>query len=259
MTTSYFEKNFGLQGRVACVTGSAAGLGFAIARHLGQAGARIVVNDLDVDRCEAAVQLLAAEGVEARHAVFDVSKSEMVDCAIDALAADGWAPDIMVSNAGNQNRKLVTEMTAAQWQSLFDVHVNGAFNCAHAVLPHMVRKGFGRIVLMSSVAGQACMPGIAAYASAKGAIAAFTRALAVEYGSAGITSNALAPGFVRTQFTQGLQEREGFDSFLQNAVPLGRWAEPDDIAPAVVYLASNAGSFVNGHVLAIDGGMLARM
>lgn len=259
MATSYFEKNFGLQGRVACVTGSAAGLGLAIARHLGQAGARIVVNDLDAGRCEEAVRLLTVEGVEARHVVFDVSQAEAVGQAIDTLAVDGWAPDIMVSNAGNQNRKLVAEMTLAQWQSLFDVHVNGAFNCAHAVLPHMARKGFGRIILMSSVAGQACMPGIAAYASAKGAIAAFTRALAVEYGSAGITSNALAPGFVRTQFTQGLQEREGFDSFLQSAVPLGRWAEPDDIAPAVVYLASNAGSFVNGHVLAIDGGMLARM
>jgi len=259
MTESYFKKNFGLQGRVACITGSAAGLGLAIARQLGQAGARIVVNDLDTSRCDEAVSLLATEGVQARHAVFDVSQAEAVSQAINSLADDGWAPDIMVSNAGNQNRKMVTEMSLAQWQSLFDVHVNGAFNCAHAVLPHMVHKGFGRIILMSSVAGQASMPGIAAYASAKGAIAAFTRALAVEYGSAGVTSNALAPGFVRTQFTQGLQEREGFDSFLKNAVPLGRWAEPEDIAPAVVYLASSAGSFVNGHVLAIDGGMLARM
>ena len=259
MATSYFEKTFGLHDRVACITGSASGLGLAIARHLGQAGARVVVNDLDAGRCEEAVRLLVAEGVQARYSVFDVSDAAAVEQAIGALAADGWVPDIMVSNAGNQNRKPVTEMVLAEWQSLFNVHVNGAFNCAHAVLPHMARKGFGRIVLMSSVAGQATMPGIAAYASAKGAIAAFTRALAVEYGAAGITSNALAPGFVRTQFTQGLQQREGFDSFLQSAVPLGRWAEPDDIAPAVVYLASNAGAFVNGHVLAIDGGMLARM
>ena len=259
MASTYFEQTFGLKGRVACITGSASGLGLAIARHLGQAGARIVVNDLDAGRCEEAVHLLAGEGVQARYAVFDVSQADSVDQAINTLAGDGWAPDVMVSNAGNQNRKPVTEMTLPEWQSLFNVHVNGAFNCAHAMLPHMVKKGFGRIVLMSSVAGQATMPGIAAYASAKGAIAAFTRALAVEYGAAGITSNALAPGFVRTQFTQGLQQREGFDSFLQNAVPLGRWAEPDDIAPVVVYLASNAGAFVNGHVLAIDGGMLARM
>lgn len=259
MSASYLEKTFGLQGRVACITGSASGLGLAIATHLGQAGARIVVNDLDAQRCEDAVRTLAAAGIEARYAVFDVSRAEAVDQAVATLAQQGWAPDILVSNAGNQNRQPVTEMTLAQWKSLFDVHVDGAFNCAHAVLPHMVKKGFGRIVLMSSVAGQACMPGIAAYASAKGAIAAFTRALAVEYGGAGITSNALAPGFVRTQFTRGLQERAGFDEFLQNAVPLGRWAEPDDIAPAVVYLASNAGAFVNGHVLALDGGMLARM
>ena len=256
---SYFESNFGLQDRVACITGSASGLGLAIARHLGQAGARIVVNDLDDNRCQQAVQMLQSEGIQARYAVFDVSQAEAVKNAVAALVSDGWGPYIMVSNAGNQNRKPVTEMTLEQWQSLFNVHVNGAFNCAHAALPHMVSKGFGRLILMSSVAGQACMPGIAAYASAKGAIAAFTRALAVEYGSAGITSNALAPGFVRTQFTQGLQEREGFEDFLQNAVPLGRWADPDDIAPAVVYLASKAGAFVNGHVLAIDGGMLARM
>lgn len=259
MTASYFQSTFGLQQRVACITGSASGLGFAIARHLGRAGARVVVNDLDLERCNNAVQLLRSEGIQARVAVFDVSQADAVTRAIETLNEDDWAPDIMVSNAGNQNRKPVTEMSLEQWQSLFNVHVNGAFNCAHAVLPHMVRKGFGRIILMSSVAGQACMPGIAAYASAKGAIAAFTRALAVEYGSSGITSNALAPGFVRTQFTQGLQEREGFDSFLQGAVPLGRWADPDDIAPAVVYLSSNAGAFVNGHVLSIDGGMLARM
>lgn len=259
MSQSYFDKTFGLDGRVALVTGSASGLGLAIARHLGKAGARIVINDLNADRCQQAVSKLADEGVHARFAVFDVSQTEAVTQAINTLASDGWAPDILVSNAGNQNRSPVTEMTLPQWQSLFDVHVNGAFNCAHAALPHMVRKGFGRIVMMSSVAGQACMPGIAAYASAKGAIAAFTRALAVEYGNLGITSNALAPGFVRTQFTQALQEREGFDHFLQNAVPIGRWAEPDDIAPAVVFLTSSAGAFINGHVLAIDGGMLARM
>lgn len=259
MTQPYFENTFGLNGRVAIVTGSASGLGLAIARHLGRAGARIVINDLSADRCQQALRMLENEGIHARFAVFDVSQPDDVTHAVNKLVADDWAPDILVSNAGNQNRSPVTDMTLAQWQALFDVHVNGAFNCAHSVLPHMVRKGFGRIVLMSSVAGQVCMPGIAAYASAKGALAAFTRALAVEYGNQGITSNALAPGFVRTQFTQALQEREGFESFLQSAVPLGRWGEPDDISPAVVFLASSAGAFINGHVLAIDGGMLARM
>lgn len=258
MSLNYFEQTYGLKDHVALVTGAATGLGFAMARHLGLAGARLVINDLDETRCEQAVRDLGEQGIAARLAVFDVSDAGAVEAAVHGLGPD-WAPDILVSNAGNQNRQPVVEMTPAQWQSLFNVHVNGAFNCARAVLPSMVAKNKGSIILMSSVAGQACMPGIAAYASAKGAIAAFTRALAVEYGGKGVRCNALAPGFVRTNFTQGLQEREGFEAFLQNAVPLGRWADPDDIAPAVVYLASRAGAFINGHVLAIDGGMLARM
>ncbi|PAT39777.1 short-chain dehydrogenase [Vandammella animalimorsus] len=255
----YLKEQFGLGGRTACITGSASGLGLAIATHLGRAGARIIVNDLEPARCAPALEQLHALGVEAVEAAFDVSQAEAVQQAMDALGQRGWHPDILVSNAGNQNRQPVTDMTLDEWRSLFQVHVDGAFNCVRAVLPQMLRQGFGRIVLMSSVAGQACMPGIAAYASAKGALAAFTRALAVEHGPCGITANALAPGFVRTRFTQGLQERDGFDAFLQQAVPLGRWAQPDDIAPAVVYLASPAGSFINGHVLALDGGLLARM
>ena len=143
-----------------------------------------------------------------------MADGEAVAAALRELEAAGWAPDVLVSNAGNQNRKPVVEMTPAEWQALQNVHVNGAFNCARAALPGMVRRGFGRIVLMSSVAGQATMPNIAAYATAKGAIAAFARALAVEYGGSGITCNALAPGFVRTDFTQGLQDNPQFQSFL---------------------------------------------
>ncbi|MDO4723274.1 MAG: SDR family oxidoreductase [Comamonadaceae bacterium] len=255
----YFKEQFGLDGRTACITGSASGLGLAIATHLGRAGARIIVNDLEPARCAPALEQLHALGIEAIDAAFDVSEADAVQQAMTALARRGWHPDILVSNAGNQNRRPVTDMTLDEWRSLFQVHADGAFNCVRAVLPQMVHQGFGRIVLMSSVAGQACMPGIAAYASAKGALAAFARALAVEYGPCGITANALAPGFVRTGFTQGLQEREGFDAFLQQAVPLGRWAQPEDVAPAVVYLASPAGRFINGHVLALDGGLLARM
>ncbi len=239
MNQDYLGQTFGLAGRTALVTGGARGLGYAIAAGLGRAGARVVINDLSQAACDAACGQLAA--------------------AVARLEADGVAIDVRVSNAGNQNRKPVVEMAPAEWQALQNVHVNGAFHCARAVLPAMAARGFGRIVLMSSVAGQATMPNIAAYATAKGAIAAFTRALAVEYGGQGVTCNALAPGFVRTDFTQGLQDNPQFQSFLSSAVPVGRWATPEDIAPAVVYLASPGAAFVNGHVLAIDGGLLARM
>lgn len=259
MKNDYLNQTFGLAGRVALVTGAARGLGFAIAHGLGKAGAQVVVNDLSQDACEAARERLAADGIQAHIAPFDVADGAAVADAVANLEDGGVAIDVLVSNAGNQNRKPVVDMSPAEWQALQNVHVNGAFHCARAVLPAMSKRGFGRIVLMSSVAGQATMPNIAAYATAKGAIAAFARALAVEYGASGITCNALAPGFVRTDFTQGLQDNPQFQSFLSTAVPTGRWATPEDIAPAVVYLASPGASFVNGHVLAIDGGLLARM
>ncbi|MGV2906143.1 SDR family NAD(P)-dependent oxidoreductase [Achromobacter sp. AGC25] len=259
MKHDYLDQTFGLAGRVALVTGAARGLGFAIARGLGMAGAEVVVNDLSTEACDAACAQLAIDGIKARGAAFDVADGAAVAAAVAQLEAAGIAIDVLVSNAGNQNRKPVVEMSPAEWQALQNVHVNGAFHCARAVLPGMGRRGFGRIILMSSVAGQATMPNIAAYATAKGAIAAFARALAVEYGASGVTCNALAPGFVRTDFTQGLQDNPQFQSFLSTAVPAGRWAAPEDIAPAVVYLASPGASFVNGHVLAIDGGLLARM
>ncbi|MGE8689523.1 MAG: SDR family NAD(P)-dependent oxidoreductase [Achromobacter sp.] len=259
MKHDYLDRTFGLAGRAALVTGAARGLGYAIAQALGRAGAQVVVNDLSAEACAAACERLGQEGIKARSAPFDVADGEAVARAVAGLEDSGLAIDVLVSNAGNQNRKPVVEMSLAEWQALQNVHVNGAFHCARAVLPAMSKRGFGRIVLMSSVAGQAAMPNIAAYATAKGAVAAFTRALAVEYGVSGVTCNALAPGFVRTDFTQGLQDNPQFQSFLSTAVPVGRWAEPEDIAPAVVYLASPAASFVNGHVLAIDGGLLARM
>lgn len=259
MKHDYLDRTFGLAGRVALVTGAARGLGYAIAQALGRAGAQVVVNDLSPEACEAACERLGQEGIKALGAPFDVADGDAVARAVAGLEDTGLAIDVLVSNAGNQNRKAVVEMSPAEWQALQNVHVNGAFNCARAVLPAMGKRGFGRIILMSSVAGQATMPNIAAYATAKGAVAAFTRALAVEYGGSGITCNALAPGFVRTDFTQGLQDNPQFQSFLSTAVPVGRWAAPQDIAPAVVYLASPGASFVNGHVLAIDGGLLARM
>ena len=175
------------------------------------------------------------------------------------LEAAGWGIDILVSNAGNQNRKPLVEMSIDEWKQIQAVHVDGAFNCCHAVLPGMVQKRRGTVVLMSSVSAMATMPNIGAYATAKGALASLTRAIAVEYGGQGITCNALAPGFVRTAFTAALQERQEFQAFLKQAVPAGRWAEPGDIAPLVVALASKAGDFINGQVVALDGGMLARM
>lgn len=259
MTESYLKQVFGLSPRTALVTGSARGIGRAVAYALGKAGARIVINDLDEARCRETHNAFREEGIETSVVAFDVSDRAAVMDAKHQLEAQGWPIDILVSNAGFQNRKPLIDMAPEEWQALMSVHVMGALNCTQAFLPGMCSRGFGRVVMMSSVSAVATMPNIAAYSTAKASLAAMARAIGVEYGAYGVTANAIAPGFVRTDFTVGLQQREGFEQFLQDSVPCARWAVPEDIAPAVLYLTSPAGSFVNGQLLAIDGGMLARM
>lgn len=259
MNAAYLSQHFGLQGRTALVTGAARGIGLSIASALGHAGARVLINDLHTAACDEAVQALQAMGIAARAAPFDVSDFSAVQAAGDALEAAGWPVDILVSNAGNQNRKALVEMRREEWQKIQDVHVGGAFNCARVFLPGMCARGFGRVVVTSSVSGQSTMPLIGAYSTAKAALGAMARAIAVEYGAQGITANAIAPGFVKTEFTAGLQQREGFEDFLRQEVPQNRWATPEDIAPVVLFLVSPAASYVNGQTLAIDGGLLAQM
>jgi gluconate 5-dehydrogenase len=259
MNTSFLASTFGLQNRTALVTGSARGIGLAIATALGHAGARVVINDIQLEAADSAVRQLQAQGVEARAACFDVADMVAVQTAEAALSKAGWLLDILISNAGNQNRKAMVDMNREEWQAIQDVHVGGAFNCTRVFLPGMCSRGFGRIVLTSSVSGQSTMPLIGAYSTAKAALGAMARAIAIEYGANGITANAIAPGFVRTEFTVGLQQREGFEDFLKQKVPQGRWATPDDIAPVVLFLVSPAAGYVNGQTLAIDGGLLAKI
>jgi gluconate 5-dehydrogenase len=259
MNTSFLASTFGLQNRTALVTGSARGIGLAIATALGHAGARVVINDIQLEAADSAVRQLQAQGVEARAACFDVADMVAVQTAEAALSKAGWLLDILISNAGNQNRKAMVDMSREEWQAIQDVHVGGAFNCTRVFLPGMCSRGFGRIVLTSSVSGQSTMPLIGAYSTAKAALGAMARAIAIEYGANGITANAIAPGFVRTEFTVGLQQREGFEDFLKQKVPQGRWATPDDIAPVVLFLVSPAAGYVNGQTLAIDGGLLAKI
>lgn len=254
----YLRRTFGLEGRVALVTGAGRGIGFAVAEALARAGAHVVINDLSAVVAGAAAELLRKEGFSAEGLAFSVSDEAGADAAVKAIAAKHGRIDIVVSNAGNQNRKPFHEYTRDEWDSLFQVHVNGAFHVLRAAIPVMCANGFGRVVLMSSITARASRGTVSAYATVKGALASMTRTLAVEYGKQGVTVNALAPGFMQTEFTTALQANEEFQDYIRRDVPLGRWGQPQELGPAVVYLTSAAGAFVNGELLTIDGGLLAK-
>ncbi|QRG09317.1 3-oxoacyl-ACP reductase FabG [Xanthobacter dioxanivorans] len=258
MTSSSIERApLSLAGRVALVTGAARGIGWSIAQAAAAAGAHVVLNDLEPGPVAARVAELSARGHGASGAAFNVTCEAAVGAAMEEVLARLGAVDILVNNAGVQRRKMFHEFTYDEWRAVVDTHLNGAFLVTRAVVPRMMERRYGRIVMLGSIAARQPKPALAAYAAAKGGVTSLVRALAVELGPHGITCNAIAPGFIATEFTRALQDDEAFTRRMLDRVPGGRWGQPEDLAPAVLYLASPAAAFVNGRVLTIDGGFLA--
>ncbi|MBT9476172.1 glucose 1-dehydrogenase [Polaromonas sp.] len=257
--TKKFQDLFSLRGQTVLITGARRGLGSAIAHQCAEAGAHVVINDLDADQAEAKARELREAGYEASSAAFDVTDRQAVRQAVDRILAHCGAIDGVVSNAGNQNRKPYETYEEHEWRAILDTHVGGAFNVTQAVMPSMVARGRGRVVMVSSTVASHTKGTLAPYASAKGALSALTRELAQEFGSRGINTNAVAPGYLKTEFTNAIVDDPDFTRWLSARVPLGRWGKPEDVAPAVLFLLSDAGRFVNGHILTIDGGLTAAL
>ena len=250
------QQLFSLHGQVALVTGAQRGLGWEIARHLAAAGAHVVLNDLrDAGIAERAQDLRKA-GLRASHHAFDVTDGTAVRAALDHLVAELGRVDVVVNNAGIQNREPFLEFSEAEWQALQDTHVRGAFHVSQAAARHMVARGYGRILMLGSLAVTAKRAPLSAYAAAKGALTSLARELAWELGPKGITCNVIAPGYIATEFTRALTEDAAFTGWVQQRVPLGRWGTPQDIAPAALFLVSPAGAYINGACLTVDGGVL---
>lgn len=247
---------FSLQGKVALVTGARRGIGWAVVQLLARAGAHVVLNDVHEAELQEKVHALQALGLSASSSVFDVTDHAAAKAAIDQVVAQHGSIDVVVNNAGIQNRKPFVDYTPEEWAALQQVHVTGTFNVTQAAASHMSRKGFGRIIMMGSLAVTASRATLAPYAAAKGAVTALMRELAYELGPKGITCNAIAPGYIDTEFTHALVQDPEFAGWVGKRVPLGRWGKPEDIAPAILFLASPAGNYVNGTVLTIDGGIL---
>ena len=254
---------FSLAGRTALVTGGGAGIGFAMGCALAGAGARLVFNSSRPDHRDAGVQAYADAGVDARGYVADVTDEDAVADMVRRIEADAGGVDILVNNAGIIRRTPVCQMDAADFRRVVDVDLVGPFLVSRAVLPGMVARGRGKIINVCSLMSEVGRETVSAYAAAKGGLKMLTKNIAAEYGPHNIQCNGIGPGYIATQQTAPLRQpgpdgaMHPFDAFLRGRTPAGRWGEAEDLAGPVVFLASAASDFVNGHILYVDGGLLA--
>jgi 3-oxoacyl-[acyl-carrier protein] reductase len=244
-----------LSNRVAIVTGSARGIGRAIALKLAGAGASVVVNDIDkaAELAQGVVEEIKAMNRQSLAVLADVSSSPDVARLVETTLATFGKVDILVNNAGITRDHLLMRMSDEDWDEVLNVNLKSAFLCTRAVLRHMLRERWGRIISIASIVGVAGNPGQANYAAAKAGIIGFTRTIAKETASRGITVNAIAPGFIDTDMTRRLEE--DYKQELLRHIPLGCFGSPNDVAEAVAFLASEEARYITGQLLHVDGGM----
>ena len=255
--------NFSLEGKVALVTGASYGIGFAIATGFAQAGATIVFNDIKQELVDKGLAAYKEIGIEAQGYVCDVTNEEQVNAMVAQIEQEVGPINILVNNAGIIKRIPMHEMSAAEFRQVIDIDLNGPFICAKAVLPTMMKLGAGKIINICSMMSELGRETVSAYAAAKGGLKMLTRNIASEYGAYNIQCNGIGPGYIATPQTAPLRERQPdgsrhpFDSFIVAKTPAERWGTPEDLMGPAVFLASEASNFVNGHVLYVDGGILA--
>ena len=248
---------FNLSGRTALVTGSARGLGFAIAEGLAAAGARVVINSTTEAGALQAATALRAKGLNAEASAFDVTDEAAILAAFAGFDAAGTAIDILVNNAGIQLRKPMVELTTAEWQKVIDVNLTSAFVVGREAAKRMIPRGRGKIVNIGSLMSAVGRATVAPYTVAKGGIKMLTQAMTAEWAGHGIQANAIGPGYMITDMNQALIDNPTFDAWVKGRTPSKRWGRPEELVGTAVFLASGASDYVNGQIIYVDGGMLA--
>ncbi len=251
--------NFDLTGRLALVTGSSKGIGWALGLALGRAGATVVLNARDSAKLEEARGAMAAQGVVAHAVPFDVTDAAAVEAGVAHIEQHIGPIDVLVNNAGMQHRAPFTEFTTEAWHLINRTNVDSVFFVGRAVAQRMVQRKRGKVINVCSVQSELGRPSIAPYTATKGAVKMLTKGMAIDLGKHGIQVNGLGPGYFKTELTQSLVADEAFTAWLCNRTPLGRWGEVHELGGAAVFLASSASDFVTGHVLYVDGGVTATL
>jgi gluconate 5-dehydrogenase len=254
---------FSLTGKVAWVTGASYGIGFAIASAFAEAGAHIVFNDIGQAQLDKSLAAYKEAGIPVHGYVCDVTDENAVQETVKLIERDAGVIDILVNNAGIIKRVPMTEMPAADFRQVIDVDLTAPFIVSKAVIPAMIRKGGGKIINICIMMSELGRETVSAYAAAKGGLKMLTRNIASEYGEYNIQCNGLGPGYIETPQTAPLRERQPdggrhpFDQFIIAKTPAARWGTTGDLAGPAIFLASPASDFVNGHILYVDGGILA--
>ena len=257
MVTMYME------GKLAIVTGAYYGRGVVLAKAIAHAGAKVVFNDISQEMVDKGLEAYKAEGIEAKGYVCDVTAEDQVTAMVAQIEKEVGTIDILINNAGIIKRIPMHEMYAADFRQVIDIDLNGPFIVAKAVIPSMMKKGHGKIINICSMMSELGRETVSAYAAAKGGLKMLTKNIASEYGEFNIQCNGIGPGYIATPQTAPLREtqadgsRHPFDSFIIAKTPAARWGTPEDLAGPAVFLASEASNFVNGHILYVDGGILA--
>ena len=255
---------FRLDGKVAWVTGASYGLGLAYAKAFAEAGAKkVVFNDINQELVDRGIAEYQKLGIDAYGVVCDVTNEEQVDALVKDVEEKFGGVDILVNNAGIIKRIPMVEMTKQQWDQVINVDLTGPFLCAKAVLPGMIKKGYGKIINACSMMSELGRETVSAYAAAKGGLKMLTKNICSEYGQYNIQCNAIGPGYIATPQTAPLRAKQAdgsmapFDRFIRSKTPAQRWGETEDLEGLAVFLASPASDFINGQVVYIDGGILA--
>jgi gluconate 5-dehydrogenase len=250
---------FDLTGRTALITGSSKGIGLALACALASAGARVVLNARDADRLEAARAALAGQGIDVAAYAFDVTDADAVQAGVARIEAEVGPIDILVNNAGMQHRTPFADFPLDAWHRITTTNLDSVFLVGQAVARCMIPRGRGKIINVCSVQSELGRPGIAPYTATKGAVKMLTKGMAIDLGKFGIQVNGLGPGYFKTELTSALVADEAFTAWLTAHTPSGRWGDVEELGGAAIFLASDASSFVNGHILYVDGGITASL